>query len=164
LEAGAAEWHVGPVDLRQVVTASTEATAQLFRDRAVALDLDFPRATPPVAADADRVVQVMLNLLGNAVKFADPEHGRVRVGVEVLDGEVRVDVDDNGAGVPEEDRELIFDKFRQGTHRDRPPGTGLGLPISREIVDHLGGRLWVASRPGPGARFSFTLPVAEGEG
>ncbi len=162
LESGAAEWRVGPVDVRRLVEASTSATAQLFRDRNVTLDIDFPETVPPVAADADRVTQVLVNLLGNAVKFADPGQGRVRVGVLVLDGEVRVDVEDNGAGIPEEDRAVVFDKFRQGgdTHRDRPPGTGLGLPISREIIDHLGGRLWVADRPGPGATLSFTLPVA----
>jgi signal transduction histidine kinase len=162
LEAGAAEWQVEPVDLRQAVTSSTEATAQLFREHHVALELDLPAEVPPVRADADRVVQVLLNLLGNAVKFADPDDGRVRVRVRAGDGEVRVDVEDNGAGVPEEDREVIFDKFRQGgdTHRDRPPGTGLGLPISREIIDHLGGRLWVEHGPGPGATFSFTLPTA----
>ena len=76
-----------------------------------------------------------------------------------------MDVTDNGAGIPEEDRAIVFDKFRQGgdTHRDRPAGTGLGLPITREIIDHLGGRLWVADRSGPGATLSFTLPVAEEE-
>ncbi|HSE09993.1 MAG TPA: sensor histidine kinase [Nocardioidaceae bacterium] len=165
LEAGAAEWRVEPVDLRGVVGSATSATAQLFRDHAVSLDLDLPETIPPVAADSDRVVQVLLNLLGNAVKFADPEQGRVRVCVSVSDGEVRVDVEDNGAGVPEGDREVIFDKFRQGGDAmgDRPSGTGLGLPISREIIDHLGGRLWVATAPGSGARFSFTLPAVERE-
>lgn len=162
LESGAAEWHIEPVDVRAVVESSVSATGQLFRDRNVTLDLDFPQTVPPVAADPDRVAQVMVNLLGNAVKFADPEQGRVRVGVSVLDGEVQVDVEDNGTGIPEEDRAIIFDKFRQGgdTHRDRPAGTGLGLPISREIIDHLGGRMWAADGPGSGATLCFTLPVA----
>jgi Na+/proline symporter/signal transduction histidine kinase len=166
LEAGAAQWHVEPVDLRDVLRASTAATAQLFRDRGASLHVDLPDTVPPVAADPDRVVQVMLNLIGNAVKFADPEHGRVRIGVKVLDGEVQVDVDDNGNGIPEVDRDIIFDKFRQGgdTHRDRPPGTGLGLPISREIITHLGGRLWVAPRSVPGTTMSFTLPLTQGRG
>ena len=165
LESGAAEWHVGPVDLRDVVATSTAATAQLFRDHDVSLDVDQPETVPAVEADSDRLVQVMLNLLGNAAKFADPVHGQVRISVQVLEGVVRVDVEDNGPGVPEEECEVIFDKFRQGgdTQRDRPPGTGLGLPISREIVDHLGGRLWAVRRPGPGATFSFTLPVARTE-
>lgn len=165
LEAGAVEWRVEPTDLREVVAASVAATRQLFTDHRVALDVDLPPTMPAVAADSDRVTQVMLNLLGNAVKFADAEQGRVRVGATVLDGEVQVDVEDNGPGVPEEDGEVIFDKFRQGgdTHRERPSGTGLGLPISREIIDHLGGRLWVARGSGPGATFSFTLPVAREE-
>jgi signal transduction histidine kinase len=162
LESGAAEWQIEPVDLADVVTATTAATAQLFKDHAVALDIDLPRPTPPVAADRDRLVQVMVNLLGNAVKFADPGHGRVRIGVRVVDGEVQVDVEDNGPGIPEEDSEAIFDKFRQGmdARRERPSGTGLGLPISREIIEHLGGSLWAVRRPGPGATVSFTLPVA----
>jgi signal transduction histidine kinase len=161
LESGEATWQVQPVDLGDVVTATTAATAQLFRDHDVRLDIDLPASMPPVAADPDRVVQVMVNLLGNAVKFADPQRGRVRVGIRVVDGEVQVDVEDNGPGIPEEDWESIFDKFRQGgdPHRGRPSGTGLGLPISREIIEHLGGRLWAVRRPGPGATLSFTLPV-----
>ncbi len=165
LEAGGVEWHLAPVDLREVVTAATTASAQLFRERDVALELDLPTTLPDVTADSDRVFQVLLNLLGNAVKFADPERGRVRVGLSVHAGEVQVDVEDNGPGVPEAERKVIFDKFRQGgdTHRDRPAGTGLGLPISREIIGRLGGRLWVGERPGPGATFSFTLPIARTE-
>ena len=166
LEAGAAEWQVGPVDLREVVAASTSATAQLFRDHEVTLDVHLPETLPPVTADSDRVVQVLLNLLGNAVKFADPAQGRVEIGVSTGPDRVLVEVRDNGPGVPEGDREAIFDKFRQGgdTHRERPAGSGLGLPISREIIDQLGGRLWVADGDGPGATFCFTLPMAGTEG
>ncbi len=166
LESGSGEWLVGPIDLRDVVTASTDATAQLFRDSGVRLDISVPPSMPPVAADRDRVVQVMLNLLGNAVKFADPTDGQVRVEVGIANGHARVDVHDNGPGIPEADQGVIFDKFQQGgdTHRNRPPGTGLGLPISREIINRLGGRLWATSVPGDGATFSFTLPVAGTEG
>jgi signal transduction histidine kinase len=86
----------------------------------------------------------------------------VRVETRVRDGVVQVDVQDNGPGIAAADREVIFEKFRQGgdTRINRPAGTGLGLPISRQIVEHLGGRLWVESRSGEGATFSFTLPVA----
>ncbi|MDP3892497.1 sensor histidine kinase [Nocardioides sp.] len=165
LEAGAAEWEVRPVDIATVVAASTTSTEQLRRERGVTLEVDVPEDLPLVSADLDRVVQVMVNLLGNAVKFADPAQGRVRVTAARHGDEVRIDVQDNGSGVPDEDLAVIFDKFRQGgdTHRDRPAGTGLGLPISREIIDHLGGRLWAEQHTGHGATFSFTLPVAETE-
>ncbi|MFP5334029.1 MAG: sodium:solute symporter family transporter [Actinomycetes bacterium] len=162
LESGAGEWHVEPIDLRDAVEASTHATAQLFASRGVTLRTDLPDVVPPVRADRDRVVQVMVNLLGNAVKFADPQDGQVTVAVRPESDVVRVDVHDNGPGVPPADRDVIFDKFRQGgdVRRNRPAGTGLGLPISREIVDHLGGRLWVDDGAAGGATFSFTLPLA----
>jgi signal transduction histidine kinase len=162
LESGRTDWHIEPIDLRKVVATSAQATAQLFRDKDVMLDMDLPERVPMVEADQDRVVQVLVNLLSNAVKFSEPGVGQVRVGLVAEDGLVRVDVVDNGPGIDDEDQQVIFEKFRQGgdTRRNRPKGTGLGLSISREIVDHLGGRLWVESTPGEGATFSFALPVA----
>jgi Na+/proline symporter/nitrogen-specific signal transduction histidine kinase len=164
LESGLTDWRIEPTDLRQVVVTCAQATAQLFRDEDVALDLS--EAVLPeqmvVEADRDRVVQVVLNLLSNAGKFSEPGVGRVSVALVAGDGVVRVNVSDNGPGIALEDQQVIFEKFRQGgdTRRNRPKGTGLGLSISREIVEHLGGRLWVESTPGEGATFSFTLPVA----
>jgi signal transduction histidine kinase len=138
------------------------ATAQLFRERETEVDLRLPEAVPAVATDRDRVKQVMLNLLSNAAKFCEPGRGRVVVELSADGDALRVDVRDNGPGIRLEDQELIFEKFRQGGEdmTDRPPGTGLGLPISREIVTYLGGVLWVESAPGRGATFSFKLPVA----
>ena len=161
LESGGAEWQIELVDLGQVLTTSAQATAQIFRDRQVVLEMETPEPAPLVRADQDRLVQVMLNLLSNAVKFCPPVSGRVRVVVETRDGVVRVDVGDNGPGIADDDQDDIFEKFSQGgdTRTNRPPGTGLGLPISRQIVDQLGGRLWVESTPGRGATFSFELPV-----
>jgi signal transduction histidine kinase len=105
---------------------------------------------------------VLLNLLANAAAFCDPEHGRVRVEVRVADSVARVDVQDNGPGVGLDQQAVIFERFRQGgdAAAGRPAGTGLGLPISREIVERMGGRLWVSSEPGHGATFSFTLPLS----
>jgi signal transduction histidine kinase len=107
----------------------------------------------------------LLNLLSNAVKFCDPGRGRIEVSLAASGDEVRVDVRDNGPGISEKDQEIIFEKFRQAgdTLTDKPQGTGLGLPISRQIIEHLGGRLWVESRLGAGACFSFTLPVLRQE-
>ena len=161
IESGRAEWQIADVDLKEVVDDSAAATAQLFSDRGATLALRLPPALPLVAADRDRVVQVMLNLLSNAAKFCEPGHGQVTVELRAEDGGVRVDVRDNGPGIRPDEREVIFDKFRQGGNAatGRPQGTGLGLPISREIIVQLGGRLWVESGPGRGATFSFTLPA-----
>jgi len=162
LESGRAEWHIVDVDLKQLLEESGAATAQLFAQRGAELEIRVPDSIPPVAADRDRVKQVVLNLLSNAAKFCDPEHGRVVAELRVQDGRVQVDVSDNGPGLRPEDQEVIFEKFRQGGDAltDRPQGTGLGLPISRQIVTHLNGSLWVRSTPGAGATFSFTLPLS----
>jgi Na+/proline symporter/nitrogen-specific signal transduction histidine kinase len=163
LESGRVEWHVTEVDLADVVRDSVAEAAALFRRKGARLAVHLPEDLPPVAADRDRLVQVMLNLLSNAAKFCDPEHGDVVVAVGVQDSVLQVDVSDNGPGVPVEEQQDIFEKFRQGGDvlTNRPQGTGLGLPISRQIVDHLGGALWVESKPGEGATFSFTLRLSQ---
>jgi signal transduction histidine kinase len=113
----------------------------------------------PIKADPDRLVQVMLNLLSNAAKFVPRESGRVDVRLSSDAAGLMVQVRDNGSGVPLEQQALIFEKFRQGGDAvSRPQGTGLGLPISRQIVEHFGGRMWIESTPGQGACFAFLVP------
>jgi signal transduction histidine kinase len=161
IEAGSAEWHTTELDVNEVVRESVETTSQLFRDRKVELvaapgEGDLPR----VMADRDRLVQVLINLLSNAVKVCEPGTGRVEVRLSTQKGFLRVDVQDNGPGIRRADHETVFEKFRQvGDTLQGKPGTGLGLPISRRIVEHFGGRLWVESEPGKGATFSFVLPL-----
>jgi Na+/proline symporter/nitrogen-specific signal transduction histidine kinase len=160
LESGRAEWHESLVDMREVIEDTVAATSQLFKERAARLEVRLPGRVSKVVADLDRIVQVVVNLLSNAVKFIEPGRGRVEIAL-TEDGEfVRVDVRDNGHGIRPEDQEVIFDKFRQAgdTLSGKPQGSGLGLHISRRIIEHSGGRMWVASRPGEGACFSFTLP------
>jgi len=105
-------------------------------------------------------MQVLINLLSNAVKFVPAGTGAVSLLLQSSAYEVRVEVRDNGPGLTAAECEVIFDKFRQGgdTMTAKPQGTGLGLPISRQIVEHFGGKLWVESRPGAGANFIFTVP------
>jgi signal transduction histidine kinase len=114
-----------------------------------------------VLGDRDRLTQVLINLLSNAHKFVAPGSGRVEIAVRRVGDLVRVEVTDNGPGVPPEERETIFEKFRQGGSvlTDKPRGTGLGLPISRQIVEYFGGRLWLEGNPDGGSIFIFTLPV-----
>ena len=161
LESGNAEWHSTELDLNEVIQDAVSTTSQLLRESGVALTLALPPSVPPVLADRDRLMQVMLNLISNAVKFCDREDGRIEIALHVRPEALQVDVHDNGAGVAAADQELIFEKFRQvgDTLTDKPQGTGLGLPISRQIIQHLGGTLWVSSQPAQGATFSFTLPV-----
>jgi Na+/proline symporter/nitrogen-specific signal transduction histidine kinase len=162
LESGRAEWHIGAVRLAAVVEDSVNATGQLFTAKNVKLDVRLPDNLPPVLADHDRVVQVLINLLSNAVKFVSAGTGRVEVDLRGEDEQVVVRVIDNGPGISAADQRFIFEKFRQAgdTMTEKPQGTGLGLPISRQIIEHLGGRLWVESEPGRGATFFFSLPVA----
>jgi signal transduction histidine kinase len=144
-----------------VVEHAVAATSRLFAEKAATLEVDLPEEVPPIVADRDRLVQVVINLLSNAAKFCADPGGRVAISLRALPGEVRVDVRDNGAGIAPKDQELIFEKFRQvgDTLTSKPKGTGLGLAISREIVQHFGGRLWVESAPGAGATFSFAIPL-----
>ncbi len=162
LESGNAEWHAAEVDLRDVMEDAVASVGQLFRERGVALELALPPAAPPVFADRDRVLQVLLNLLSNAAKFCAPGAGRAVMTLSVAADALRIDVADNGPGISADDQAIIFDKFRQvgDTLTQKPHGSGLGLSICRQIVGHLGGRLWVTSSVDQGATFSFTLPLA----
>jgi Na+/proline symporter/nitrogen-specific signal transduction histidine kinase len=164
IESGRAEWNISEVDLREVIGDAIATTSQLFRDKRVALKAEAGPALPPVHADRDRLLQVLLNLLSNAVKFCDRPDSKVGIAARVENGALRVDVTDNGPGIGPGDKEKIFEKFRQvgDTLTGKPQGTGLGLPISRQIVEHFGGRLWVESEPGRGSTFSFTLPLRPG--
>jgi signal transduction histidine kinase len=161
IESGNAEWHTSELDVGEVVRDAVDATTQLFREKGVELAVAAARPLPSVRADRDRLVQVLINLLSNAVKFCAPGAGRVEVRIAAEAGAVRVDVKDNGPGIPPESHETIFERFKRlGEPLDvRPQGSGLGLAISRRIVEHFGGRLWVESDVGKGATFSFTLPL-----
>jgi Na+/proline symporter/nitrogen-specific signal transduction histidine kinase len=161
LESGRAEWTSGAVDIGEVAREAMESLGQLFRDKAVELTSEMPSVGPVVQADRDRLMQVVINLLSNAVKFVPGDSGRVHVRIGVENGMVRVEVADNGPGLTAEECGVIFEKFRQGgnTLTDKPKGTGLGLPISRQIIEYFGGKLWVESRPGAGANFIFTVPL-----
>ncbi len=161
IESGNTAWQSIQFDMRDVINESAAAVGQLFRDSGVTLTLELPDDAPEIVADRDRVMQVMMNLLSNAAKFCASGEGRVVVKLTHEAQALRVDAIDNGVGISVEDQAVIFDKFRQvgDTLTEKPKGSGLGLAISRQIIEHLGGRLWVTSQPGAGATFSFTLSL-----
>jgi len=161
IESDKADWVESAVDMKEVVSDTLAAMGQLFKEKNIEVDVLLPERLPSVTADLDRMIQVMLNLLSNAAKFCDGANGRIEITLTESEGCVRIDVGDNGRGIDPGDHEAIFSKFHQvgDALTDRPQGTGLGLHISRRIVEHFGGRMWVETTPGSGARFSFTLPT-----
>lgn len=159
IESGSAEWRSTDVDLGALVEQAALTTRELFRERGAVLEVDRPAQVRTLRADADRLLQVLLNLLTNAAKFVPAGSGRVQLRLREHAAGLTVEVQDNGPGVPAAQQQLVFEKFRQGGDAaHRPQGTGLGLPISRRIVEHFGGRLWLRSEPGQGACFGFELP------
>jgi PAS domain S-box-containing protein len=149
-----------PIEVGEVVqTTITTMESQLD---AVTLDVEIPRELPAAAGDADRLRQVLLNLLDNAVKYSDADQVSVRV--DVADGKIFIAVGDEGRGIATADRERIFEKFYRADPqlRHAPSGTGLGLYIARELTQRMGGSLDVTSEPGQGSTFTVALPRAEG--
>jgi signal transduction histidine kinase len=161
IESGHAEWQSSEVDMGALLERAVQTTAELFHERQCEVQLRLPPQVRLLRADPDRLTQVVLNLLSNAAKFVPVPGGRVVVSLARDVSGLTVRVQDNGPGVPPEQQGLIFERFRQGGDGiSRPQGTGLGLPISRQIVEHFGGRLWLELGSGHGACFSFFLPWA----
>jgi PAS domain S-box-containing protein len=151
------------IDARpEAVDALLNEAMEMLRPLATAASLELSCGVssrlPRVAADSARILQVLSNLVGNAIKFT-PAGGKVRVRAESVDGEVRYTVSDTGPGIPADQLPHIFGRFWQGARADRR-GIGLGLAIAKGIVEAHRGRIWVESQVGRGSEFIFTLPVA----
>jgi Na+/proline symporter/nitrogen-specific signal transduction histidine kinase len=160
IEAGHAEWNEASVDMKGVAQQAAESLRANFQEAGVTLTLELADGVPPVWADEDRLMQVVLNLLSNALKYAPRGKGRVDLRLMDTTEGVTLEVQDNGPGIELDQQAVVFEKFRQvaGDAHYRPGGTGLGLPISRQIVEHFGGRMVLRSAPGEGACFGFTIP------
>ncbi|HSO62968.1 MAG TPA: sensor histidine kinase [Desulfobacterales bacterium] len=161
IKTGKMQWQMLPVDLCEICREALASVRQLIDEKHIHAHLDLPDHTPPVFGDRDRLVQVMINLLSNAVKFCNDAGGRIDVRLNVLHERLEVEVTDNGVGIQAEDLESIFEEFRQSWHgfRGRPAGSGMGLAITRRIVEVHGGRIRAESRLGLGSTFTFTLPL-----
>jgi signal transduction histidine kinase len=160
IEAGHFEWKMEPTSMAGVIDHALVTTGGLFEAKGLTVARDVADDLPDVIADRDGMTQVVINLLSNAVKFTPA--GSVTCRAMATGEGIEVRVIDSGIGIAPDDQALVFEKFTQvggDTLTDKPHGTGLGLPICREIVERHGGRIWVESEPGEGSTFAFTLPL-----
>ncbi len=166
MEADSTEWQMADVDPRPAIEDALAATSGLFEERGIALQADLSDSMPTIFADRDRLIQVVVNLLSNAVNYCPAYVGVVRVEARIRQRSLLVSVSDNGPGVPRKARKMIFEKFQRAgdTNDDVPHGTGLGLPICRRIIEHFRGRIWVESAPKRGASFKFSIPLGRQPG
>ena len=158
MEAGQMEWKNDPIEPQALIDRTVAATSILIREE-VAFNVEVQPDLPLFNGDFDRLLQMMINLVSNAAKFTD--EGEVVIGAERVDGGVMFFCADSGPGIPGHERREVFQKFRQvgDTMTDKPSGTGLGLPISRQIARAHGGEITLWSKVGTGSRFSVTIPV-----
>jgi signal transduction histidine kinase len=160
IEAGRMELELSEVAIPELLRSAVSMHSERAARESLTVTLSAVPDEITVSADERRVRQVVFNLLSNAVKFT-PQHGRIDVSARLDDGWVEVAVADTGPGIPAADQETIFEEFEQTTDGKKAEGTGLGLPLSRKLVELHGGRLWVDSERGKGSIFRFTLPVGQ---
>jgi signal transduction histidine kinase len=163
IEAGKLSWHVTRVSLSEIIQNSVNSMQSLADNKSLSVIMDVPTSLPKLYGDRDRLIQVITNILSNAVKFTH-DGGAISINAfteDVPRHQIIVKVSDTGVGIPSRDFDVIFEKFRRSgdvltTHAE---GTGLGLAITKQIVEYHGGRIWAESAPGKGSTFSFTLPL-----
>lgn len=165
MEAGKISWKMEQTTAVDLVNRAVAATAALFEQKGLLLSRQVAVDLPVLTCDTDRILQVLINLLSNALKFTDAGSVTIRAGM--ADGTVpavRFSVIDTGIGISEADCTQVFEKFKQvgDTLTDRPKGTGLGLPICRQIVEYHGGTIGVEAGPSGGSVFSFVVPLTQG--
>ncbi len=160
IEAGKMDFNQENVSLPEVAERAIAATTALFDQKALKLIRKIDTTIPEIIGDKDKLIQVIINLISNSVKFTD--EGAITCSVFKQKDELIVSIADTGIGIAPEDFGAVFEQFKQvggDTLTDKPKGTGLGLPICKEIVEHLGGRIWLESERGKGSTFSFALPI-----
>ena len=164
IQAGKMQWKSAELSVTEIITAATQAVGPLLQKAKLELLINIAPDLPEVMSDRDKLIQVFTNLLGNAIKFTT-EGGKVILKAWAVEGNahdwVTVSITDTGIGIAPENHQKIFENFGQvgDVLKDRPKGTGLGLPICKKIIENFGGKIWVESSLGHGASLFFTLPA-----
>jgi PAS domain S-box-containing protein len=163
IEAGKMELRYEDIDMRLISNELLATAKTLTLDKELTLKLQLSDEVGVIRADRTRLMQILFNLISNAIKFT--ERGTVTLGVRIDNGNLVVDVIDTGIGIRQEDIPIVFEQFRQvdGSMTRKAGGSGLGLPISKKLVELHGGDMWVVSEPGKGSTFSFTIPKRPGK-
>lgn len=159
IEAGRMQFNIQENDLNAAINEVCQSIASLVKDKGLDFIVKLDKALPKVQFDKDKIIQVLTNLISNAAKFT--ERGNITITADRQDNFIQVAVEDSGKGIKEEDLPKLFQKFMQlekGLER-KTGGTGLGLLISKEIIEAHKGRIWVKSEFGKGSTFYFSLPV-----
>ncbi|PSF35587.1 histidine kinase [Aphanothece hegewaldii CCALA 016] len=159
MEAGQIEWDIHPTSPLEMIQRAIATTEPLFQNQQITFIQEIEPNLPVILVDENRFIQVLLNLISNAVKFAD--QGVVTFRAKLEGNQLLFSISDTGVGIPDEYKDVIFERFKQGGDvlTDKPKGTGLGLPICKQIIEHHGGKIWVESVLGQGSTFFISMPV-----
>lgn len=160
IEAGKMEYRFEPCNILEPIKFVISSFEHLAQKKEISLKLDAEKENYEICADSGRLEQIVTNLVSNAIKFT-PEKGRIKVKIEETDGLIKVSIADSGIGIKEEDMPKVFDKFQQIENSlDRKVGgTGLGLPIAKQLIEAHGGEIWFESEYQKGTTFIFTIPI-----
>ena len=160
IESGKMTFNLAVVSIQPIIDEAVDSLQAVAKSKNIEMQVQMPPEELLVNADRDRVIQILTNLIANAIKFTPEVAGRVNVRVKDLIDEVGVDVEDNGPGIAANDKSKVFNRFVQVKKQTGPGehGTGLGLAIARKLVEMHRGRIWVESTLGLGSNFCFTLP------
>jgi signal transduction histidine kinase len=164
IQLGKETFHIKKLDIAQTARKVIDSISPLLKKKDLRIREKIPGNLPPINCDQDKLIQVLHNILGNAIKFSR-SHSNIQVSVQAIknnkNGKVEFCIADEGIGIAKENLDKIFLKFKKAEEslEDYPSGTGLGLAISKEIVHRLGGHIWVESTLGKGSTFHFTLPM-----
>jgi signal transduction histidine kinase len=162
IESGKMDMNIIPNEIEKIIEQSVRAFSNEAEDKNISLTYLVDDNLPYVKADINKISRVLINLIGNAMRYTPKDgSGKIKVEAKKDDNTVLISVTDNGSGIPQEYRSKIFQKFVQvkDEQGNSTGGTGLGLAISREIIDAHGGKIWAESKLGKGSTFYFTLPV-----
>jgi len=159
IESGEFPLKIEPIDVEEIITRVAERLSAQAERGGLSLKVDIPHGLPEALADEERVEQVLVNLVHNAIKFTLPG-GRITISTEVESDSILISVADTGVGIPADDLPRIFERFYKADKARVGGGTGLGLAIAKHIVEALGGKIWAESIEGKGSTFTFTIPIA----